>query len=398
MSVPKGEVVVAGHLCLDMIPRFPEQAPRPLGEILRPGALINMDRMVYATGGTVSNTGIALRIFGCEVVSIARVGDDATGDLILKELARYGNAEGIRVAKGEASSYSVVLAPPGVDRIFLHCPGTNDTFGPEDVDIALVKGARLFHFGYPQLMRRMFADGGVELSAILRRAKETGVTTSLDMAMPDPAAASGRADWRSVLARALPHTDVFLPSIEEAFACLRPSEYRDRKSAPRGAGPLGFLTPQDFHSLGDEILGMGCAMTALKAGEWGWYFRTGTAERIARMGRAAPASVAGWAGRELWCPAYRVSSIASATGSGDSSIAGFLTSLLRGCSLEDCLHYANTAGAHNLSGLDAVSGLKEWKQVVRDAAALSLGELPFLSGTEWRYRPEGRLWERPALG
>jgi sugar/nucleoside kinase (ribokinase family) len=393
-----GEVVVAGHLCLDMTPTFPAGASRPLAELFRPGVLINMDRMVISTGGTVSNTGIALRIFGCDVASVAKVGDDAIGSLILRVLERHGNAEGIRIEAGATSSYSVVIAPPGVDRVFLHCTGTNDTFGAEDVDYGLVARARVFHFGYPPLMRRMFEDGGSELATILRRARETGVTTSLDMAMPDPGAPSGAADWRRILSRALPHVDIFVPSIEEAFYCLHKEEYLERKALHRGEDLLGYMELEDFRTVGEEAIEMGCGLVALKAGARGWYFRTAGAQRLGRLGRLAPREAGTWADREVWCPAFRVEHVASATGSGDSSIAGFLTAMLRGRGLEDCLHLANCAGAHNLAGVDSVSGLKSWDEVEADARRLPLADLPFLRGTEWRYSPEGRVWERPKGG
>jgi sugar/nucleoside kinase (ribokinase family) len=390
----KGEIVVAGHLCLDMYPGFPQGATRPLSDILRPGALVNMERMSFSTGGAVANTGIALRVFGCDVVSVAKVGDDPIGDLVLKILARYGNDEGIRVSSGEATSYTVVLAAPGVDRVFLHCTGTNDTFTSADVDFGLVSRARIFHFGYPPLMRRMFEDGGGELETILRRVRESGVTTSLDMALPDQTAPAGKADWPSILARALAHTDIFVPSIEEAFCCLHPAEYALRKAERPGEDMAGVFGVEDFRRLGGELVGMGCGLVALKAGPRGWYLRTAARSRIERLGAVAPSAPGEWADREVWCPAYRVTDIASTAGSGDASIAGFLTSLLRGNGLEECLHHANCAGAQNLSALDTVSGLKSWDAVEADSKRLPLVEMSFLAGTEWRYVADRGVWER----
>src|SRR3990172_9091313 len=55
----------------------------------------------------------------------------------------------------------------------------------------LLAEARLFHFGYPPLMKRMYEARGHELREIFRRAKGTGVTTSLDMALPDPSSPAG---------------------------------------------------------------------------------------------------------------------------------------------------------------------------------------------------------------
>jgi len=42
----------------------------------------------------------------------------------------------------------------------------------------LLRNARLFHFGYPPLMRLMFENHGAQLAELYRRARETGVTTS----------------------------------------------------------------------------------------------------------------------------------------------------------------------------------------------------------------------------
>src|SRR5207237_5368031 len=122
---------------------------------------------------------------------------------------------------GEASSYSVIISPPVIDRTFIHAPGCNDTFGADDIRYDLLKIVRLFHFGYPPLMARMYRDDGAELANIFRQAKACGVTTSLDLSMPDPSRPAGRADWHTILAATLPSADLFLPSIEELLFMLR---------------------------------------------------------------------------------------------------------------------------------------------------------------------------------
>ena len=46
------------------------------------------------------------------------------------------------ISPGEDSSYTLVINPPGIDRIFIHCPGANDTFGAADIPIDEVRQAR----------------------------------------------------------------------------------------------------------------------------------------------------------------------------------------------------------------------------------------------------------------
>ena len=64
------------------------------------------------------------------------------------------------------TSYTVVINPPGIDRIFLHCPGANDTFSADDVRYDLLADVTLFHFGYPPLMKQMHADGGTQVASM----------------------------------------------------------------------------------------------------------------------------------------------------------------------------------------------------------------------------------------
>jgi sugar/nucleoside kinase (ribokinase family) len=388
------DVVAAGHLCLDMYPRFETDiATGRIADVLRPGALVNMGGMAFSTGGAVSNVGIAMKIFGCRVAFVAKVGDDPLGRIIIDFMRRNGSAEGIKVSAEAESSYTVILAPPRIDRIFLHCPGANDVFGSADINMAVVEKARLFHFGYPTLMGSMFADGGEELSRILRMAKSAGVTTSLDTSLPDPGSPAGRADWRRIYEKTLPYADIFVPSIEETFFTLHPEEYLRRKEQAGGQVLIDAIEAEEYGRLADEVLAMGCRVAVIKAGHRGWYVKTAGKKRIEGMGRAAPQNPAAWADRELWCPAFVVEKIASAAGAGDSSIAGFFTALLRGHPLPECLRLANCAGAMNLRALDTLSGLVPWEELTAAAKTLQVRDNTFLRDG-WRWDPGLQIWEK----
>jgi sugar/nucleoside kinase (ribokinase family) len=401
------DVIAAGHLCLDMIPAFDtEGTADKVGDILRPGTLIHMGPMTFGTGGSVSNVGIAMKIFGCRVGFVAKAGEDAIGRIMVEVLRKNGSAEGIRLAPGEASSYSVVVAPPGIDRIFLHCPGTNDTFTREDIDFDLVSRARLFHLGYPTLMRSLFVEDGRETARILKAVKATGATTSLDISLPDPNSEAGKADWRKIYERSLPFTDIFAPSLEESLFTLHPRDYLRRKDAAEGRELLDRVSPEECEALADEYLGMGCRVVAIKNGHNGWLYRSADAGSLRGIGRALPAEAGSggtglsldgwldnWAARELWCPAFQVGEIASTAGSGDSSIAGFLTALLQAQPVERSLKLANAAGALNLRAMDTLSGLGSWPEVEEAAATLPVRSIVSLSAP-WRWNGETKLWEK----
>jgi sugar/nucleoside kinase (ribokinase family) len=380
----------------DMIPRFAtKKEAASAAEVFRPGTLVLMGDMTFATGGAVSNVGIAMRIFGCRVGFMARVGDDAIGGLIRQLVARHGSIDGIAVAAGEPSSYTVVLSPPGVDRIFLHCPGTNDTFTALDANPEVIGRARLLHFGYPTLMRSLYSDGGQQLAGILRRAKQAGVTTSLDISLPDPNSPAGQADWRRIYQQALPFVDLFLPSVEESFFTLQPRQYLQRKEQRGGRELIDHICVEEVTAFADEFLRMGCRIAAIKGGHNGWYLKTGGRERIAGLGRAAPRDPAAWADRELWCPAFWVEQIASSVGSGDCSIAAFLCGLLKDQPIEECLRLANCAGALNLRAMDATSGLPPWEELQATVPTLTVRDNSRFLGGSWKWREAAKMWEKP---
>lgn len=358
-----GDAIVAGHLCLDMFPDLSGSGQVGLNEIFQPGRLVAVGPLGYCTGGPVSNTGLALTKLGIETCLMGKVGDDLVGQAIQDTIRNHGAslADAMLVDPETQSSYTIVLNPPGVDRIFLHCPGANDTFDADDVDYDQVAGVRLFHFGYPPLMKRMYEAGGLQLVEVFRRAKETGVTTSLDMALPDPSSPAGQADWREILRAVLPHVDLFLPSIEEILFMLRPVASQALCAEAGGPNILPLIRPELLSDVSQELIELGSKIVALKLGDRGLYLRTTCLADLEALGRAQPTDAAAWANREFWAPCFQVEMVGT-TGSGDASIAGFLCALLRDLSPEQAVTAAVAVGACNVEAADALSGIRPWDE------------------------------------
>jgi len=356
------DVVVAGHICLDIIPEFPRTGQ--ITAMLKPGKLTKVGRPVLATGGTVSNTGLSLHRLGEATRLMGKVGDDLFGRAILDILAARDGAlaDGMIVAVGESTSYTVILSPPGVDRMFLHCPGANDTYRASDIDYDGLDGARLFHFGYPPLMHHMYADGGEELASLLSAVKRRGLTVSLDMAQPDPTSPAGKADWRSLLKRVLPSVDVFLPSIEEITFMID----RERFGRIEAAASGNFLSQVDgamLSELSQTLLDFGAAVVVLKLGDQGLYVRTTKdPDRLATAGACLAAADPDWLGRELLAPCFEAK-VVGTTGAGDATIAGFLAGLLHGESALEALTAGVAVGACSVEAADATSGVPAWTTV-----------------------------------
>jgi len=392
------EIVVAGHICLDVIPRIHgSNQGQSVAQLLVPGKLVDIGPAHLSTGGAVSNTGLALHRLGFSVKLMGKIGDDLFGKAILSILNGYGEAlaEGMIVAPHEPSSYTVVISPPGVDRIFLHCTGANDTFTSNDVSRESLKGARLFHFGYPPLMRKMYEDGGAELERLLSGVKTLGLTVSLDLARPDPDSPAGKADWHKILTRVLPYVDVFLPSFEEILYMLHPDKYRELSELHGTTELLSFADGPLLSSLSQQLLGMGAALVGIKLGEHGFYLRTTTSkERNSQMGKCGPCSeqMDNWLGRELIAACYKVEAVGT-TGAGDCTIAGFLAGLANGLSVEEVLLGAIGVGACNVEQADAVSGVPKWADVQSRIQSGWKQRDVSMSLPGWQYDREYGLWE-----
>jgi sugar/nucleoside kinase (ribokinase family) len=392
------EAVVGGTICVDVFPGFGHLGEGKFERLFQPGGVITVGPAIFSTGGPVSNTGLALDRLGIATRLIGKVGDDFFGGVTrsLVEKINPNLASGLVVAAGETTSYTIVISPPGEDRFFLHCHGVNDTFCADDIDMDLVARARLFHFGYPPTMRRMYIEGGKELSLVLRRAKSTGVTTSLDMTSLDPTTESGQVDWVSVLRAALPYVDIFLPSFEETLYALRRATFdRLTRKAPE-AGLLSHATAGLLAELSREMIGMGVKIAGLKLGDRGLYLRTAGREALLSLGRAAPSGLEEWADQELWAPCFRVN-VVGTTGSGDATIAGFLSALLRNFPPRRAVNAAVAVGACNVEAADALSGLRSWESTL---ARIAQGweRLPVtVNAPGWTYDGKHGLWVGPAF-
>ncbi len=367
-------LIVAGHICLDLIPTFEERETAAAGEMFRPGTLVKVGPAVISTGGAVANTGLALHKLGYPVRLAGSVGADTFGDAIrglLRERAETLEASMMTAREG-ATSYTVVLSPPGLDRMFLHHPGTNDTFRVEDIPDEQLRGTCLLHFGYPTLMRQVFLDGGRGLRNLLERAKAAGAATSLDVSMPDPESEAGRVDWRAFFREVLPAVDVFLPSYDELSFML------DGK-AGLGREPDG----NRLRDVAERLLDAGVAAAAVKLGDQGLYLRTASdPARFAWVERLG-GQPGQWAGRELHAACFRTE-VAGTTGAGDCTIAGFLGALTSGQGPEETLRFASAVGAFNVEAPDATGGIRPRAEVL-DRVAKGWDNLPcHLELQDWR--------------
>lgn len=352
------KILVAGALVLDVVPVFMEsQADK---ERVAAGGTVYLKRIDTAIGGAVGNTGLALHRLGADTVLFSKVGADDMGHLVKKALESAECRHYVAVEQDMNTSTSVIVAKPGQDRMILHSRGASQKYRPEDIPDDLLKENDLFHFGYPTGMECMYTDGGENLSALYKRVKSFGLTTSMDLSFPGIDTPSGLADWKEILKKTLPYVDVFLPSFEELLLILDRERYLSLKEQYPGMGMKDIFSFDLVSYLAQTLIDMGVKIAVIKCGEIGSYVKTGAAQAFREFGKASEIRTSEWTERELFAPPCRVDQIVSTNGAGDTFVAGFLQGILLGRSAAKTLHFAAATAAARIASPRGRDGIPEY--------------------------------------
>ena len=377
------DIVVAGHICLDIIPDW------RIGSIktIIPGHILEMSGLKLSAGGAVANTGIALKKLGISTALLGKVGTDAFGKVILEILKKEDKtlAENMIISGNEISSYTIVLNPPDTDRVFLHYPGPNHTFTANDIPYEKIKSSCIFHFGYPPLMQKFYENDGKELVKMFQRIREMKIITSLDMAMPDPESPAGRVDWRKLLKNVLPMVDIFMPSIDELLYMLNPEKFY-KISEKKERFDIVLL-----NQLAGQLIDYGTKVVAIKLGDQGLYLRT---HQTQKSNLSYIINHQDWDYRQLLSPCF-ATEVKGTTGTGDATIAGFLAQLLDGGEPEKCITLATAVGACCVEAIDATDGIRPLPEIIKRVTSgwerLSLS-IPI---DNWKYDYRYKIWKGP---
>jgi sugar/nucleoside kinase (ribokinase family) len=364
----KYDVTIAGYFCIDLIPCFNRDiSVSDTSNFFIPGKLIEIDGLSFLPGGVVANTGLALKKFNKKVFLNGLIGDDFIGKIALEWFGSYGLSEGFETTQVESTALSVVIAPPGIDRIFLESPGCNKVFNSASLNYKAISESRLFHFGYPPLLKQFYLNGGVRLVEMFTEVRRMGVITSLDFSLPDAEIESGKVDWPEIMKNVLPFTDIFVPSLEEALQIMLPSKYAEIQSACVNVDIIDHISIDLVRILGKHIIGSGVKILLLKMAHRGVYLLTGNVSSLNKS-LDSTLSMSEWNYCELLCNAYHVdkSKFKDATGAGDTAVAAFITAILNGESPELSLKYAAIAGRDNLYCQNIYTELVDWQAMTEE--------------------------------
>jgi sugar/nucleoside kinase (ribokinase family) len=283
---------------------------KPIDEWPEKGHLSLVEGMGIGVGGCAANSGLSLVKLGVDTAVMGKVGRDDFGDFVAGKIEAAGaDVSGIGFDDEVGTSATMVMIDSGGERTFIHCIGANATVRPAELDMDLIRSAKIFDFAGALVMPGF---DGEPAASVLAAAQDAGVITCMDTVWD----ATGR--WMELLAPCLPHVDYFLPSMSEAVEITGETE------------------PS---KVAQVLLDSGVGTVALKLGEEGCYVRG--------------------ADREVSVPAYLVEAV-DGTGSGDAFVAGFIQGLLKGWDLEDTAHFASAVGALCVTGIGTTAGVRDF--------------------------------------
>jgi 2-dehydro-3-deoxygluconokinase len=281
-------------------------------------------RYLQGFGGDTSNAIIAAARTGARTAYVTRLGDDEFGRMLLALWRAEGvSTEGVALdPRAHTAAYFVTHGPQGHAFSYLRTGSAASRQRPDELPLALVRGARYVHAsGISMAISDSAADA---VLAAFEAGRTAGARISFDPNLRLKLWPLPRA--RALIAAAAALSDCFFPSLDDAQV-------------------LTGLT--DPGAVLDWAHRLGAKHVFLKLGSDGSVVSDGTRrERIA---------------------ALKVNAV-DATGAGDCYCGAALARLALGDSIWQAARYANTAAALATTGFGAVAPLPRPEAVLRTLA------------------------------
>lgn len=314
----KSGIAVAGSILVDKlneISAYPNE-----------GELVKISNTGIAVGGCVPNVAIDLKKISAElpVYAIGKVGNDHEGEYVKKTLRESGvNADYI-VSDEEKTSFTDVMSVSGGQRTFFTYAGASAGFGYGNIPFENLN-VKMLHLGYFLLLDKI--DGG-DGEMILKRAKESGIRTSIDLV-------SENSDRYSLVTPCLKFTDNLIVNETEAGKLT-------------GISP----EPENMRAVCEKLKAYGVKeRVIIHCPEYGACY-----------------SESGF----TVVPSYDLPKgfIKGTTGAGDAFCAGALTAIYEDKPNEEILEFASACAVAALSAVDATSGLKNKTEILKNCKGL----------------------------
>lgn len=305
----KYDIVAIGTIAYDMILRTVDET------VFTRDTTLLSEVGISPGGAAMTQTIIASRL-GCRAAVVGKVCGDTFSEYLLGELEKAGvDTTHVVHSKEDTMSLTFALVKPDGTRHFLGLAGSNNqSLCLEDFCIDLVTQAKIVSYGSFFFLKGLDPDG---VSVILKKAKESEALTVADCA------SDSFGQGKDIVFRNLPLIDYFIPSYVEAYYLTQEKEPAD---------------------MAVSLLKRGCKNVIIKLGDEGCYVSDGKRAEIV--------------------PPFHPKKVSDTTGAGDNFVGGFMVGLIERMDLWEAARYANAVAAVSVTGMGAVTALRDKSQVL----------------------------------
>lgn len=303
------DVIVIGELNVDIILNRIESFPVIGKEILA-------DEMIVTLGSSSAIFACNLSTLGAKVGFIGKIGCDSFSNTVMDSL----NSKSIdtsRIIKSPTENTgATIVLNYDQDRAMVTYQGAMAQLVINDVDFEFVAQFKHLHLSSPFLQPKL----KVSIVELFRKAKELGLTTSLDPQW-DPS-----ENWDVQLDELLPYVDVFLPNIKEIIALTGTKTQEDALARVKPFGKC----------------------TVVKNGELGVVCQNG--------------------GVILNQSAFMNNQVVDCIGAGDTFNSGFIFKYIQKAPITECLEFGTLTGAINTTmagGTAAFESIEKVENIAR---------------------------------
>lgn len=310
------DVVVVGELNVDIILNTIDGFPEMGKEILAAG-------MIVTLGSSSAIFASNLSTLGSKVGFIGKIGCDNFSNTVMHSL-NSKNIDTSQIIKSPTENTgATIVLNYDQDRAMVTYPGAMAELALDEIDFDFVAQYKHLHLSSPFLQPKLKAD----IVRLFRRAKEMGLTTSLDPQW-DPS-----EKWEMHLDELLHYVDVFLPNIKEIMALTGTSKLEDALARVKPFGKC----------------------TVVKNGENG--------------------VVCQIADELIIQPAFLNNQVVDCIGAGDSFNSGFISKYIQKAPISECLEFGALTGAINTTmagGTAAFESIEKVKKTARTKFGLEI--------------------------
>lgn len=303
------KILTIGSVTADVLVKTVDSLPRF-------GTLVGIDDVKMLPGGCAVNAAIDLKKLGADVSLSCLIGNDSFGDMLIGKFEDIGlETKGVIRSPYVATTVSVVLINSGGERSFLYNPGSSAEFNMGHIEKELAEGADIV-FVAGQMLLPSFE--GKDLAEFFCQMKEKGKITVMDTAWDKD------GKWLCRIKDALPYTDLFMPSYDEAKLISGKTE------------------PEE---IADFFFDMGCKSVVIKLGKQGALICRARDDRF-------------------YQPCFEGVTVVDTTGAGDAFCGGFLFGIARGWNYESSARFAACVAACCIEKTGASEGILSFEKTL----------------------------------